>query len=522
MSKGKKIIISIVAMMLLIVIAGLLWWFIPYIHPIKREDKHVGYRYWLEKDEIHLIRYIGEDKIVHVPERMKGRKVVIEYACFSNTDIEEAYVSPNVEIPMGAFSPCKNLRKFQGGSNTVIYSYTFFRDENLEEVLFTNEIEKVEERAFAVCKKLELVDFIEKTKCIDNEAFWDTAVEKLPVMNHLEHVGSDVFSDTPWEEKQQGDFVILGNTLQLYKGAGAIVRIPQGITAIRRAFYYKEKKKYPAQVKEIYIPDSVQVLLASAFYYQKDLTVYIPDSVIHIGDEYGEDAYYSIGNNVKIVTTSGSYAEEYAQKYGIEYEIVDGWDKAAGNTEDMEEKAKTDISWVNTYVELLNGSDYEHGNYALAYVDEDDIPELIRDYNYSYQISTCFVGEPVLCYEEMGYGTHSRMYYFLPEQNNIVSTCTGDGGIGDFEEYLTLENGELKYEMSIGKIPQFDNQGNLLYDESGNYVYSYVKEYEGVEEEITEEMWKSMTMANEDYVYFDEIEYFTKEEMLEKLLNYRL
>lgn len=109
----------------------------------------------------------------------------------------------------------------------------------------------------------------------------------------------------------------------------------------------------------------------------------------------------------------------------------------------------------------------------------------------------------------------------MPEQNNIVSTCTGDGGVGTFEEYLILENGELKYEMSIGKIPQFDNQGNLLYDESGNYVYSYVKEYEGVEEEITEEMWKSMTMANEDYVYFDEIEYFTKEEMLEKLLNYR-
>lgn len=49
-----------------------------------------------------------------------------------------------------------------------------------------------------------------------------------------------------------------------------------------------------------------------------------------------------------------------------------------------------------------------------------------------------------------------------------------------------------------------------------------MEEYEGIEEEITEEMWKSMTMANEDYVYFDEIEYFTKEEMLEKLLNYRL
>lgn len=208
-----------------------------------------------------------------------------------------------------------------------------------------------------------------------------------------------------------------------------------------------------------------------------------------------------------------SLTESEAASFGVEEK---------GDSSRQENNSHTDIPWVNAYVELLNGSDYEHGNYALAYVDEDDIPELIRDYNYRYQISTCFAGEPVLCYEEMGYGTHSTMYYFLPEQNNIVSTFTGDGGVGAFEEYLTLENGELKYEMSIGKIPQFDNQGNLLYDESGNYVYSYVKEYEGIEEEITEEMWKSMTMANEDYVYFDEIEYFTKEEMLEKLLNYRL
>lgn len=324
--KIKKTILIIVGVTICMLVLGLLWWYIPYYHPIKRVDEHFGYMYLLKEDKIHLIKYIGNGKIVHIPERIRGREVVIDYGCFSHTDIEEAYVSSNIEVPMGAFSPCENLRKFQGGSNTVIYEFTFFQDENLEEVLFTNEIEKVELRAFALCKKLKTIDFIEKIKCIDNEAFWGTAVEELPVMNNLEHVGNNVFLSTPWEEKQQGDFVILNNTLQLYKGEKNIVHIPKGIVAIRQAFYYKKNQDYPVQVKEIFIPDSVQLLSAKAFYFQKDLTVYIPDSVTQIGDEYGEEAYYDIEGNMKIVTTSGSYAEEYAQKYGIEYEIVDSWD----------------------------------------------------------------------------------------------------------------------------------------------------------------------------------------------------
>ena len=35
---------------------------------------------------------------------------------------------------------------------------------------------------------------------------------------------------------------------------------------------------------------------------------------------------YAMKGNIKIITTSGSYAEEYAKEYGVEYEIVDGWD----------------------------------------------------------------------------------------------------------------------------------------------------------------------------------------------------
>lgn len=62
-----------------------------------------------------------------------------------------------------------------------------------------------------------------------------------------------------------------------------------------------------------------------AFANQKNVIVYIPDSVTEV--IYGDkDKEVKMEGNVKIITTSGSYAEEYAQKYEIEYEIVDGWD----------------------------------------------------------------------------------------------------------------------------------------------------------------------------------------------------
>lgn len=90
---------------------GLVWWLLPYHHPIKGEDKHAGYRYRIENDVIYLTRYIGKDKIVHVPKRLKGRKVVIDTYCFSGTNIEEVYIPLTVEMRDYAFHLCKKLKK---------------------------------------------------------------------------------------------------------------------------------------------------------------------------------------------------------------------------------------------------------------------------------------------------------------------------------------------------------------------------------------------------------------------------
>lgn len=306
-----------------ILVAGAVWWFVPYHHAVRGRDKHAGYEYYIVKDVIYLSKYIGNDKVVHVPKRLKGRKVVIDSYCFSGTNIEEVYIPLTVEMKAAAFRLCEKLRKVQGSGNRIIYSTTFAKDISLEEVSFRYEIEGIEKEAFTECEKLKTVDFIGTVRYLRSYAFKNTDIEELPVMEKLEYVGANVFKGTPWEEKQKGDYIVVGSTLQFYKGFEEVVHIPEGITAIRAAFLYREE--HPLQAKEVYIPGSVRSLGRNAFYGQENVTVYIPDSVTEIEvDGYG--GTYEMEGNIKIITTAGSYAEEYAKEYGIEYEIVDGWD----------------------------------------------------------------------------------------------------------------------------------------------------------------------------------------------------
>lgn len=325
MSKGKKIIISIAAMMLLIVIAALVWWFFPYFHSVSGTDEETGFNYSITKDTTVLTKYIGEEAVVYVPDRLKGRKTKVGWQCFKGTNIEEVYVPDTVEVSRQAFVYCKSLKKFIGSSNKVISNCMFADNDSLEEVIFINKIEKIELGAFAGCTSLQEVDFLDEVWYLGSGAFRETGIEQLPEMEKLEHAGNFVFYKTPWEENQEGDFVIIGTSLQLYNGSEKTVYIPKGVTEICSAFEYIEKDKHPIQVNEIYIPDTVKSLNYLAFKNQKNVIVYIPDSVTQVVDS-DTNREVKMEGNVKIITTSGSYAEEYAKEYGIEYEIVEGWD----------------------------------------------------------------------------------------------------------------------------------------------------------------------------------------------------
>jgi hypothetical protein len=134
--------------------------------------------------------------------------------------------------------------------------------------------------------------------------------------------------------------VVVNNTLTNYKGHESSIVVPQNIKYIRSNTFDSNAERYSdldsSFISEIYFSDSVQEIDIYQFYGNIDIiTLYIPSSVIKIGDGLdGEviclfDRYFMEGTeneHLKIVTTAGSYAEEYAKKFDIPYEIVDSWE----------------------------------------------------------------------------------------------------------------------------------------------------------------------------------------------------
>jgi hypothetical protein len=165
---------------------------------------------------------------------------------------------------------------------------------------------------------------------IGKRVFYGSSLTDITNLNSIEEIEEDAFRSTPWIFAQEGEFVIINGSFQLYKGKDQTVVIPEGVTSIDGAFAKNTDTYYPIYVQEVYIPDSVVSISASSFDDQKNVTIYIPDSVkeikikcgVVIDEETGIDTC-GIG---KIVTTAGSYAEQYAKENGIPYEIVDSWE----------------------------------------------------------------------------------------------------------------------------------------------------------------------------------------------------
>ena len=108
--------------------------------------------------------------------------------------------------------------------------------------------------------------------------------------------------------------------MQAYNGHNSTIIIPEGVKAICGAFLlYGED----IDCAEIYIPESVERIGLLSFSTECNAKVFIPDSVTDMrilatGEDQG-----CFGLHSTIVTTEGSYAEEYAKRFDIYYEIVD-------------------------------------------------------------------------------------------------------------------------------------------------------------------------------------------------------
>lgn len=295
-----------------------------------KKDKRSGFSYAVYGDHVELLDYQGQEADVNVPETLMGKPVtIIGEHCFSTTDVTSVYLSANItELKGGAFSACSELEYVTGDAELEsIPDSTFMNCRNLKTVKVGKHIKHIEYHAFYGCEKLESIGEQPYLESIGKRAFgYAGPLSEFHVPENTE-VGNIAFYGSKWLDNQTEEFAIVGNgSLVAYRGSERILEIPYGITKIDGfAFDYCENAE---NIREIYLPDTVEELAPRAFATCQNITVYIPESVTAIDEDYWDSESSSLCDEdatIKIVTTKGSYAEEYAKTYNIPCEIVEGW-----------------------------------------------------------------------------------------------------------------------------------------------------------------------------------------------------
>lgn len=314
---GNKIIIKIFLTVCFILFVLYL---IPFFHKVSLPFPVGDYDVTFEKGHAIVDNYNGNDKNVKIPKYILFRPVTeIGQSCFNGTNIENVNIPSTVSLIRGfAFAKCENLNFIEYKGNAIYIS----------------------EMVFYYCKSLKSIDWDDRITYIEHAAFSDSGLETFSPSHELVYIGSNAFDNTPFVRDYPGDFVVVNNTLINYKGHESSIVVPQNIKYIRSNTFDSNAERYSdldsSFISEIYFSDSVQEIDIYQFYGNIDIiTLYIPSSVIKIGDGLdGEviclfDRYFMEGTenaHLKIVTTAGSYAEEYAKKFDIPYEIVDSWE----------------------------------------------------------------------------------------------------------------------------------------------------------------------------------------------------
>ena len=321
MQKVKKIIKYIPVIIIVFIIGFVL---LPFIHPVEIYSPSQGI--YFEVHGTYAVAVDYDKPIIKIPEKFLFRSVTETYTKgISETkgcDIVEEVEIPDSVTRIGAYSFAgyNKLKKVSGGKNVKnICLRAFQSDELLTEIPYFEKLEVIEHNAFTDCslKHLKLPKTIKE---IGDGAFSYNQIDELDADLNNVKLGAQVFRKNPFE-KEMGEFAIYpDNSLQEYNGNSTTIVIPDEVTAVMGAFDgYGEDMDYV----EIYVPDSVKKLGLFSFRTHCETKIYLPASVqemkvLATGKDDG-----CIGHHSTIVTTKGSYAEQYAKEFNIDYEIVD-------------------------------------------------------------------------------------------------------------------------------------------------------------------------------------------------------
>ena len=319
MKKIIKIIITKIKKNIFVVVfvLAILFLLVCFIFPITFQTK--DYTATLYVNGLGLDNYRGGDKDVQIPNFIGIFPVIsIEGGCFEDNETIETVVIPNnvKYIEAFAFEECVNLKSVEASRIKFIGEYAFSDDIKLERVELGENVQTIETLAFAGCHALTYIPSGSSLKEIGGGAFSECGIEELGDLSGVNVEEAYIFEDTPWMDKQDTDYVIINNVLHKYKGDKSVSVIPDGVEVLAGAYEAESEKPLT-----IYLPNSVKKITSFALFCNPNYVIYIPASV-----EYIEYCERGKRNGCKIITVSGSYAEQYAIDNDINYEIVDGWE----------------------------------------------------------------------------------------------------------------------------------------------------------------------------------------------------
>ncbi len=176
---------------------------------------------------------------------------------------------------------------------TIIGKCSFAGNKRLHQVVFPISIKEIGDEAFSGCEGLKTASLPMLLEKLEDRAFAGTGLKTISIPETIYWLGEEVFAHC----------TAIDN-----------VKIPENITEINNGMF-----NGCTALKKIILHEKLQKIGDKAFFECSSLDfIIIPDSVTFIG----KNAFDGVDKQFIIQCSFGSYAEEYARKSKIKYQLV--------------------------------------------------------------------------------------------------------------------------------------------------------------------------------------------------------
>lgn len=250
----------------------------PAVKEDRRETRSYGdlfrYRKSNQGNGLSVCGFDGDKNQTIIFQNRHNNQPVIEICdeAFNATAVQEAILTDGIAfLGKGAFADCSCLHQ----------------------VILPSSIREIGDRAMENCMMLKSINLPMGLERIGTDSFKGSGLRTIIYPNTLYWIGDGAFA-----ECQELDNIIL----------------PKNIDRISARMF-----KGCRNIRKFEMSESVTEIGEQAFYGCKSMDmIYIPDSVAMIGD----NAFADTSKQFIIQCSFGSYAEEYARKHKLKYQLI--------------------------------------------------------------------------------------------------------------------------------------------------------------------------------------------------------